>query len=70
MTDLPGFDATKAPDHRRGVSLDQPGLYFIGLNFLFSASSSQVNGLSRDSKRLAEAIASREGSRANQLLVS
>lgn len=68
--DLPSFGATTPPSHRRGIVTDQPGLYFIGLHLLFSASSSQVNGLDRDSAYLAKAIEERERSSNHQLLVS
>ncbi|HUP16123.1 MAG TPA: FAD-dependent oxidoreductase [Acidimicrobiia bacterium] len=57
--DLPVFERRGVPAHNRGVVEDHPGLYFIGLNFQYSASSSQINGLGRDSAYLAKAIASR-----------
>jgi putative flavoprotein involved in K+ transport len=47
------------PMHERGIVKDEPGLYFVGLTFLYAASSSMLHGVGRDAKRIAEAIASR-----------
>jgi putative flavoprotein involved in K+ transport len=58
--DLPVFERMNVPTHTRGVVGQQPGLYFIGLNFQFSASSGQINGLGRDSAYIAKAIAARK----------
>ncbi len=44
------------PDHHAGVVPDEPGLYFVGLKFLFSVSSAQVHGVGRDAARIADAI--------------
>ena len=57
--DLPVFGEKGLPAHTRGVVDQQPGLYFLGLNFQYSASSGQINGLGRDSAYLAKAIAAR-----------
>ena len=57
--DLPILEQKDVPAHNRGVVVDQPGLYFMGLNFQFSASSSQVNGLGRDSAYIAKAMVAR-----------
>jgi putative flavoprotein involved in K+ transport len=57
--DLPVFEQKDIPVHSRGVVEDQPGLYFMGLNFQYSASSSQVNGLGRDSAYIAKAMVAR-----------
>jgi len=67
--DLPGFDREQTPKHTRGVVEGQPGLYFVGLNFLFSASSSQVNGVGRDGAYLANAIAARHATGAHPAVV-
>jgi putative flavoprotein involved in K+ transport len=61
--DLPVFERKDIPTHNRGVVEDQPGLYFMGLNFQYSASSSQVNGLGRDSAYIAKAMVARMASR-------
>jgi putative flavoprotein involved in K+ transport len=36
-----------------------PGLYFVGLKFLYSVSSEQIHGVGRDAARIADAIAAR-----------
>lgn len=56
--DLPIFD-NAAPRHVRGVVEDEPGLYFVGLKFLYSVSSAQVHGVGRDAALVADAIAGR-----------
>jgi len=59
--DLPIFgeeENPKEPDHQRGIVPGQPGLYFVGLFFLYALSSSLVSGVSRDAKRIVEHIAS------------
>lgn len=53
----------REPLHERGIVATEPGLYFVGLEFLYSASSAMVQGVSRDAKRIARAIAAR-GSKA------
>ena len=60
--DLPIFGDTKQPNeptHQRGIVADQPGLYFVGLFFLYAASSSIISGVGRDAQRIAEHIALR-----------
>ena len=47
------------PQHTRGAVPSAPGLYFIGLPFLYSINSSLVVGVGRDAAYLAERIASR-----------
>jgi putative flavoprotein involved in K+ transport len=44
------------PKHERGIVPGEPGLYFVGLKFLYAASSSMVLGVSRDAKRVADTI--------------
>jgi hypothetical protein len=34
-----------------------PGLYFVGLMFLYAASSAQIHGVGRDAERIAKLIA-------------
>jgi putative flavoprotein involved in K+ transport len=53
--DLPIFDE-REPRHRRGIVPEAPGLYFVGLDFLYSLSSSQINGIDRDARHVAMAI--------------
>ncbi|HEX6403892.1 MAG TPA: FAD-dependent oxidoreductase [Pseudonocardiaceae bacterium] len=60
--DLPGF-GTKDPWHHRGSIPDQPGLYFVGLLFLYAMSSSMIHGVGRDAEYVANLIASRMAGR-------
>jgi len=55
--DLPIFDADGEVNHRCGVVESQPGLYFVGLPFLYSMSSSMIHGVGRDAARVVRAIA-------------
>lgn len=60
--DLPIFtdeEQPKEPAHQRGIVADQPGLYFVGLLFLYAESSSIISGVGRDAQRIVEHIASR-----------
>jgi putative flavoprotein involved in K+ transport len=56
--DLPGLDGMM-PEQSRGIVEKQPGLYFIGLHFLYSLSSAMVHGVGRDAEHVARHIASR-----------
>jgi putative flavoprotein involved in K+ transport len=60
--DLPVFDEAGSPRHVRGVVDSEPGLYFLGLDFLYSASSSVLPGRGRDAKYIAKHIATRHRS--------
>lgn len=57
--DRPVFDEHGRPSHDRGVADNEPGLYFLGLHFLFSMSSSMIHGVSRDAERIARTIGRR-----------
>jgi putative flavoprotein involved in K+ transport len=57
--DLPVLDAEGEPIHERGLVAEHPGLYFVGLNFLYALSSTMIHGVARDAERIAGAIASR-----------
>jgi putative flavoprotein involved in K+ transport len=59
FVDLPVF-GPKEPKHVGGIVDAEPGLYFIGLRFLYSKSSEQIHGVGRDAARIADAIASRQ----------
>ena len=48
-----------APVHHRGIVSTAPGLYFVGLFFLYSLASPLVAGVGRDAQHVAEHIASR-----------
>jgi putative flavoprotein involved in K+ transport len=53
--------------HSRGVVAAEPGLYFVGLTFLFAASSSMIHGVSRDAEYVVNAIQSLQQHRAARL---
>jgi putative flavoprotein involved in K+ transport len=57
--DLPIFDANGEPTHERGVVTTEPGLYFVGLHFLYAMSSTMIHGVGRDAKHVADTIAAR-----------
>jgi putative flavoprotein involved in K+ transport len=57
--DLPVFDERGAPVQHRGVVTGEPGLYFVGLHFLYAASSAMIHGVGRDAGHVADAIAAR-----------
>ena len=56
--DLPVFGA-EGPIHERGIVHGVPGLYFVGLEFLYAMSSVMVHGVGRDAQHIADRIASR-----------
>ena len=53
--DLPVFDGNGYPDHRRGVT-SMPGLYVIGLPWLYTWGSGRFVGVGRDADFIAERI--------------
>jgi putative flavoprotein involved in K+ transport len=44
------------PLHERGVVANELGLYFVGLHFLYAASSGQIQGVSRDAEHIVKII--------------
>jgi putative flavoprotein involved in K+ transport len=56
--DLPVLDEHGYPKHESGVVNDLPGLFFVGLPFLHSMSSSMIGGVGRDAARIARLIRS------------
>src|SRR5215218_7763802 len=56
--DLPVFGA-EGPIHERGIVHGVPGLYFVGLEFLYAMSSVMVHGVGRDAQHVADHIVSR-----------
>ena len=60
----PGFDWIELPIfadegtllHQGGVVEKAPGLYFVGLTFLYAMSSSMIHGVSRDAERIVKTI--------------
>ena len=57
--DLPIFQDGEEPTHHRGIVDAEPGLYFVGLNFLFAATSDTVTGVVRDAKYVVKSLAAR-----------
>lgn len=57
--DLPVFGSDGYPIHARGVVEDEPGLYFLGLPFQYTLTSSFIGGVGRDAKYIAEQISTR-----------
>jgi putative flavoprotein involved in K+ transport len=57
--DLPIFDDDGRPLHDRGVVGSSPGLYLVGMVFLYSLSSALIAGAGRDAEYIADHIASR-----------
>ena len=56
---LPIFGEDGRPDHERGIVKRMPGMYFVGLHFLYAMSSATLIGVSRDAERVVKALASR-----------
>jgi putative flavoprotein involved in K+ transport len=60
--DLPVFGEEEEPIepiHRRGIVESQPGLYFVGLFFLYAMSSGFLPGVGRDAEHIVKDIATR-----------
>jgi len=55
--DLPAFDADGEPRHRRGVAESVPGLYFLGLEFLYALASATLPGVGRDARYVTKRMA-------------
>jgi putative flavoprotein involved in K+ transport len=56
--EAPVFDERGAPIHRRGVS-ELPGLYFLGLPWLYTWGSGRFAGIARDAEFVADDVASK-----------
>jgi len=57
--DLPIFDSIGDPMQVEGVVPSVPGLYFVGLHFLYAMSSATLMGVGRDARRIARQVAAR-----------
>ena len=66
--DLPAFIDGR-PEHRRGIAHREPGLYFVGLPFLYAMSSGFLRGVSRDAAFVVSHIAA-QGTRSHSRPVS
>jgi putative flavoprotein involved in K+ transport len=58
--DLPILGDRQEPEHDRGVVAREPGLYFVGLHFLYAATSDTITGVQRDARRIAKHLMSRK----------
>jgi putative flavoprotein involved in K+ transport len=58
--DLPVFNGRGQPSHVRGVT-PVPGVYFLGLPWLYTWGSGRFSGVARDAEYLAEHIEARVG---------
>ena len=56
--DIPVFK-DKEPMQERGVVKNEPGLYFVGMHFLYSLSSAMIHGAERDAEYVVNTIAAR-----------
>jgi putative flavoprotein involved in K+ transport len=56
---LPVLDRDGWPIQESGVAAGEPGLYFVGLPFIYSFSSTMVHGVGRDAERIAKVIGDR-----------
>ena len=54
--DLPVFNKNNQPTQNRGVVQNEPGLYFLGLHFLYALSSAMIHGGPRDARYIANVI--------------
>jgi putative flavoprotein involved in K+ transport len=57
--ELPVFAADGEPLHEAGVVPTSPGLYFVGLRFLYAATSDTITGMTRDAARVVRHLAGR-----------
>jgi putative flavoprotein involved in K+ transport len=57
--DLPILDEHGEPRHDKGIVANEPGLFFVGLHFLYAMSSAQIHGVGRDAERIAQQVAER-----------
>jgi putative flavoprotein involved in K+ transport len=61
--DLPIFGEDGELLHHRGVVTSEPGLYFVGLMFQYSAGSSVIPGVGRDARYVVRELVAREPAR-------
>jgi putative flavoprotein involved in K+ transport len=58
---LPIFSNDGQVLHQGGIVESEPGLYFVGLTFLYAMSSSMIHGIGRDADRIVKVIRARLG---------
>jgi putative flavoprotein involved in K+ transport len=56
---LPVFEEDGMPKHEAGTVIGEPGLYFVGLPFIYAFSSAMIHGVARDAERIAHVIEDR-----------
>jgi putative flavoprotein involved in K+ transport len=61
--DLPVLDEGGHPRHERGIVASEPGLYFVGQQFQYAASSDVVTGVTRDARRVVRHLVARVAGR-------
>lgn len=54
--DLPVLGDRQEPLHEAGMVPEVPGLYFVGLHFLYAMSSATISGVGRDAQRIVNHI--------------
>ncbi|MFN7996278.1 MAG: NAD(P)-binding domain-containing protein [Bryobacteraceae bacterium] len=57
--DLPIFGEDGRPAHDRGSASRVPGVYFVGLHYLYSMTSATITGVGRDAERVVKVIEQR-----------
>ena len=55
----PIHGADGEPVHDKGIVAGEPGLYFVGLHFLYALSSTMIHGIGRAAARIADTIQAR-----------
>lgn len=55
--DAPIFSDAGELLHDRGRALNEPGLWFVGVHFLYAMSSAMIHGVGRDAERIATWVA-------------
>lgn len=56
---LPIFDERGRPKHESGIVREIPGMYFVGLHYLYAMSSATLLGVGRDAERIVKEVARR-----------
>jgi len=54
--------------HQRGVVTNEPGMYFVGLHFLYSMTSATLMGVGRDANHVVKNIQLRARAHASQVV--